>query len=290
MQRIFSFLVWGGLATAVGIGRPSHSGTLVYQSPLPGAQFVRRETNIIVRPGGAVDAASVVSTELFDVGGSRSGWHAGRAMLSDDGRTVLFAPSVPFSAGETVTVHFAHGIRLADGEVLTPTGFSFCVADSVPLERPMYERSPAEVFGFPRDAYPGAPENEPGRIARTDTLPLDFPLVRTTLFGTPGRGRLFLGNTRFVGPFIPYLMILDDAGNPVFYRKMQGWCTDFKLQPGGLLTYYDTYVSGFVALDSTYAVVDTFFCGNGYSLTFTNSGCLLTDTHFSWEPTPRWSI
>jgi hypothetical protein len=60
-------------------------------------------------------------------------------------------------------------------------------------------------------------------------------------------------------------MILNDAGVPRFYRKMDGWCTDFKRQSGGLLTYFDTFRGKYFAMDSTYAVVDSFFCGNGYA-------------------------
>ena len=45
-------------------------------------------------------------------------------------------------------------------------------------------------------------------------------------------------------------------------------CLDFKMQPNGLLTYFDLVPNCFIALDSSYAVVDTFRCGNGYETDF----------------------
>jgi hypothetical protein len=40
---------------------------------------------------------------------------------------------------------------------------------------------------------------------------------------------------------------------------------DFKLQPDGRLTYFDQGVDKFYAMDSSYMVVDSFACGNGYA-------------------------
>jgi hypothetical protein len=40
---------------------------------------------------------------------------------------------------------------------------------------------------------------------------------------------------------------------------------DFKLQPNGHLTYYDRSENIFYELDSSYTIVDTYECGNGYT-------------------------
>jgi hypothetical protein len=44
---------------------------------------------------------------------------------------------------------------------------------------------------------------------------------------------------------------------------MPDMCTDFKMQPNGQLTYYDTYAGQFFALDEQYRIVDSFSCGGG---------------------------
>jgi hypothetical protein len=74
-----------------------------------------------------------------------------------------------------------------------------------------------------------------------------------------------MSNFAFFGMYTPYLLILSDSGTPVFYRKMPARCTDFKLQPNGLLTYYEDVALKFYGMDSLYAVTDSFMTGNGYT-------------------------
>jgi hypothetical protein len=77
---------------------------------------------------------------------------------------------------------------------------------------------------------------------------------------------LFLSNFPF-DPLIhntPYLMILAPGGTPSFLRRMPQDCFDFRQQPNGLLTYHDQASGCFMAMDSTFTVVDSFKCGNGY--------------------------
>jgi hypothetical protein len=61
-----------------------------------------------------------------------------------------------------------------------------------------------------------------------------------------------------------YLMIVDNAVKPIFYRSIPPVSTDFKVQPNGKLTYFDGKEKVFYELDSSYAVVDSFKCGYGY--------------------------
>src|SRR5437667_2479578 len=69
---------------------------LEFVSPIPGSALVLPETNVILRPGGIVDAASVAEGSLLQLSGSTSGFHEGRLRLSDDHRTLTFQPNVPF--------------------------------------------------------------------------------------------------------------------------------------------------------------------------------------------------
>ena len=62
-----------------------------------------------------------------------------------------------------------------------------------------------------------------------------------------------------------YLMILNNSGTPVYYKKMRSMSTDFKLQMNGYLTYFDNDAGAYYELDSSYAVIDSFRCGNGYA-------------------------
>lgn len=107
------------------------------------------------------------------------------------------------------------------------------------------------------------------------SLPADFPGIEIMSDSTANfqdePGAIFLSNFNFSGSPLAayYLMILAPNGTPIFYRKMPKACLDFKVQPNGLLTYMDESTYKFYALDSNYAVVDSFYCGNN----------VRTDTH-----------
>ena len=115
-----------------------------------------------------------------------------------------------------------------------------------------------------------------------DTIPV--PPIQITAFDRTARGKLFLSN--FGSMANPFLLILDNTGTIFFKRPMRGTCDDFKVQPNGLLTYFDSVSDKFYALDTTYAVVDSFACGNGYT-TDAHDLRLLPDGHallMSYDP------
>jgi hypothetical protein len=239
-----------------------------YVSPLPGAERVLPETNIIIRPGGKVDPLSITegARATISVAGARSGPHDGRIAISDDGRTLVFRPDAPFLAGETVTCRVAAGLRTDVWGEISPTEFTFTIAGPEretlrDFRAPPEDQEPLASAGGAAIASAGA-----SGAGVSDSLPADFPPIQSTVAGTPTPGRLFLASIEFRRPGAPsYLMILENDGTPFFYRRLDGSGLDFKLQPDGRLTYFDTSRGGFFALDSTYAVVDSFRCGNGYT-------------------------
>lgn len=95
----------------------------------------------------------------------------------------------------------------------------------------------------------------PATEAGPFTLPDDFPAFEVTTLDNPDTGFLFLAKEGSTGR---YLMILDNAAFPVYFRSVAGLARDFKKQPNGLLTYYErsTGPAGFLAMDSTYTVVE----------------------------------
>jgi hypothetical protein len=124
----------------------------------------------------------------------------------------------------------------------------------------------------------------------TDSLPPGFPKRTINVSGSTAPGVLFLGSFKIAEAsnhltFITlvaspqqYLMILDNTGAPMFYRVMPSMSTDFKIQPNGYLTYFDYSAGAYYELDSSYAVIDSFRCGNGYK-TNLHELILLPDGH-----------
>ena len=96
-------------------------------------------------------------------------------------------------------------------------------------------------------------------------LPSDFPLL-SVKSSNPDSGFFFVTNgaPSLYDTTPRFLMILDNSGKPFYYQRLQNNGADFHLQPNGLITYWDILQSKYYALDSTFSVVDSFYCKNGY--------------------------
>ena len=105
-----------------------------YLAPAPGARLVSPWNNVVIRQGATLDAATVTSAAVT-VSGTRSGVHAGRLVLSDDGRTLVFRPDRPFAEGESVGVSVGGGVRTRDGAPLPALAFGFTITTSDPRKR-----------------------------------------------------------------------------------------------------------------------------------------------------------
>ena len=92
---------------------------IIYLSPLPGAHYVMTGTNIIIRVAENIDPSSLNNSGILSVTGSLSGQHAGKLILTDDPRTVIFKPDVRFYAGEKVTVKVNDGLKTISGKFAT---------------------------------------------------------------------------------------------------------------------------------------------------------------------------
>jgi hypothetical protein len=231
-----------------------------YYSPLQNAQYVSKDTTIIVRYGPALTNQDI-SQLKFDVSGMVSGPHAGQAILADDHRTVIFKPASPFAPGEQVAVNIS-GLNLDEQISYPPLSYTFTVAVNQQTGSP----------GSSEIANPPIPSHPP-RSAYPDflTVPQDIPHYT---FIAPQTSLDAAEGYIFVAPFYwtestvgSYLLILNDQGQLVYYQSAAGaldaW--DFKEQPNGLLSYYDQKNSTIYLMDSHYQVVDTYQAGDGYT-------------------------
>jgi hypothetical protein len=203
------------------------------------------------------------------VAGKASGVHRGRTTLASDGKTIMFLPDIPFSPGEEVNVTIGNGITTQSGEGITPLDFEFTVSSqSASPNTKFLEQLRGEISGTNMAEMPemrGSVAGQPSPMVRF--LPAGFPAINVTTSGATSSGDLFLSNFVFDGsiPNFPYLMILNNQGEPVFYKAMPGICLDFKFQPGGQLTYFDGDSGKFQVMDSAFNVVDSYGTGNGYA-------------------------
>lgn len=235
---------------------PARAGRVTFVSPVDGARGILPVTTLLVRYDGAPALAGGDLAKAFEVTGSVSGPHAGRAHFSRDGDALLFEPATPFALGERVTVRLSDVAAPDPGRLGSARSFAFDVA---PRLSPRRGALP-DVDGFAPIGVraPSAP------AAANDTLPADFPDLVTQQLGACAPGQLFLANIPLAGDQTPYIMVVDNAGTPLWYRAMPGWVTDFRRHANGDFAYFDNTAGVWTVLDSTLTPSETWQAGNGY--------------------------
>jgi hypothetical protein len=233
-----------------------------YLHPLPGSAMVSRQTTLIVRPGGYVLSMMQELDSLFSVRGSASGTHFGKTILSDDRKTVVWRPELPFTPSETVFVRILPGMRTTMRPRCAGTAYQFIVSlnkDDRMLDPALVQRSGVEHNSEPSNRS----ETTKTRQMIDPSLPADYPAVVVNISRDPEAGNLFLSNM-WTGN--PYLLIVDNAGTPVFYRKAPGNVYDLKVQPNGKLSYYvQSEINRYYIMDSTYTLIDSIVSVHGYT-------------------------
>jgi hypothetical protein len=250
-----------------------------YISPIPNSGYVSPYTNIIVRQGEIIDETTI-KNNLINITGSSSGTHIGKVFLADDGKTIVFNPKNSFIEGETVAVDLESGIKTSSGKDVGMLSFNFYISKS--WTKNLEENSTTDllcdliILGN-RNQLITKKQNSHISSSITDTLPDDLPNVYVTISNNPTDGYIFIAPWFYQGSFFDpnYVMIVDNYGTPIYYKKNAMLALDFKVQPNGLLTYHDRDSRTVLGLDSSYNIVGTFKCGNGYLTDFHDVQLLL---------------
>ena len=252
-------------------GRINHNSLNfpIYTIPSPNANNINLGTSIAVRYTKNFDE-SEVGAGWFKVVGSLSGYHTGETILSDDHSTVLFKPEQGFSLGEKVTVIVSpkfNGVPLLGYDPYTFEFFTITQQKHLIENQYSYENSISETgikgWQLPQE-HTGQKITNPSPLFFT--VPADFPEYKISTSTTGASdGYIFYSNWN-VGGNVNYLLILKDSGEPVFYQRLGGGLSglDFKKQPNGWLTYFSPGQNCFVALDSSYQIMNIYRMGNDY--------------------------
>ncbi|MEP7220562.1 MAG: Ig-like domain-containing protein, partial [Bacteroidota bacterium] len=181
-RTVLSILALGLFALAPAL----RAGIPLYQFPVTGSRGLAPNTSIIIRPGGAIDPASLEGAERIAATGSISGRHSGRILLADDGRTILFQPDRPFADGESVTAELRAGVRTATGDAVPSHSFSFTTSlqSERTLREPMADELTMAANNISRNGV--VPRFLPRVVADTIPHPSDFPYTVIKAFDTGG--------------------------------------------------------------------------------------------------------
>ncbi|MCH7548671.1 MAG: aryl-sulfate sulfotransferase [Candidatus Krumholzibacteriota bacterium] len=277
MRRLLYSLV---LASAVSliIADPSTAARrnlFYYQSPLPGATLVSRQTTLIFRPTADLVQRQSGWMDAVVVEGSMSGPHSGNWIAARDSRTFIFEPHQRFEPGEVVHVSMAGVVSDGDGALdgLSDRGYSYSFTIStrtaVPEERTLESlceciapTSSPQTRGDRGEDLQVLPRVVLPPAGQAFELPTDFPEITVTVSDDTAPGHIFVSNFRFADGAnqldTRYLMVLDNSGVPVFFRHITGLIgLDFKKQPDGRLSYFVIGPNYYYLMDNTYEVVDS---------------------------------
>lgn len=225
-----------------------------YYSPRENANYVSAGATIAVRYGPALDDQSLAVLK-FIVQGSKSGLHAGQTILADDHKTVIFKPAQPFTSGEQVRVN-VNSLRLDAETSYAPLSYTFTVA---------IHQQP----GSPGSPSTSPPSSDPASaFPNFLTLPQDIPHYTVSATSpNADEGDIFVAPFYWTKSIVgSYLLILNQQGQIIYYQSAADDLAafDFKVQPNGLLSYYDQKNWTFFLMNSHYQVVDSYRAGNGY--------------------------
>lgn len=229
-----------------------------YISPQPNSKYVKLSSSIILR-FTSIPVISSIKTNTINIIGSKSGLHETTANLSSDGVTIILTPKTKFFHDEIVQVKIK-SIK-TDSYYTDEINYSFeTEKESISVTSTDFYKKRIE-----NESISNTTKNGP-LFNRGNSIPSDFPEITVSNSINPSPGYTFLSNFS-LGPnnLGYYLMILDNAGTPVYYKKLDTAAYDFKKQPNGNLTYFSGRTQKFYEMNSNYQIVDSFACGNGYS-------------------------
>jgi hypothetical protein len=240
-------------------------------SPRPTSVMVSNVTNIILQHSGIIDQRTLFA-DLIKVEGSISGVHAGELVLSDDDKTIVFNPFIPFADNEEVSVEVMEGAKTETGGDIPKFSFKFKTAPAGIVQMP--DGAVSETGSLMENQDPGVLK-ENGINAFLPPPPITIDSINN-----PSEGHIFMATWDRNAPakYGNFIFILDKGGAIVDSVRVDGAPYDFQIQPNGLLSYALGDFKSFVplpgeelqhmVLDNTLAVVDSFKMKNGYITDF----------------------
>lgn len=268
---VTTFILLSSINVELAFTQSINVNEFQYLSPKPNSSLVSPWNNIIIRFGELININSIGIQNLINVSGSESGLHTGDIVLLDDGKTIIFKPNQPFSEGEKVSVKLRKGLKTIDNDDIGDLEYQFYVSDS--WQKNNLKDNSKILFDEIKLMIPDLEFNDGTitKINRNKAQPeidsLEVPNLYVTISNDPTEGYIFITPWLFKGNFFDpnYIVIADNYGIPIYYKKISALAVDFKIHSNGVMTYHDRSTRWFYAMDSSYNVIDTFYCGNGYT-------------------------
>jgi hypothetical protein len=242
-MKEFKLLYFIILVYVILMPKNGHS-QVKYISPKPFSLYNNPNTNIIIKFSNYFSSEIDVHN-LFVISGQKSGKYDFR--YKTKGEMLLLWPKKPFEKGDVVTINLKDSIFQNDGCVIAPFEFLFTISNNNET-KPVVTDAKTVKSSFKTKA---------------SGIPSGFPRMYFVKNEEPAPGKIFFYNfSSLASDENRFLSIIDNGGVPQFYRQENNIGINFTLQPSGYLSFWNG--DGFALMDSSYNVIDTITCGNGY--------------------------
>ena len=219
---------------------------VIYLDPIPNSKYVSINNNLIIGTDAVISESSVGNLSIV-VTGSKSGIHSGDVILTSDKKRIIFKPYQRFMFDETVTVSITSQSNQIRFNGSKSTQYIFHTEKSK-IKWGVEETLRSELG---EKYHP---------LFQTDNP--DPPELSILISNNPSPGKILMGS---FSPTGSYLLVVENNAALSYAKEQASNSYDFKRHPDGTFTYFSKISEMFYQLDSTFAIIDSFYCGNGYT-------------------------
>jgi hypothetical protein len=227
------FLLW------LNFSSTSSNNKIIYLEPQPDANFVNVNNNIIIGFEKPIGLGEKEILSCINVKGSRGRNYDGTAIVCGDNMKIIYKPFAPFNFNEKITISLTGKLL----KTISRAEYKYSFNTALRKASWNYTKSIKQEFNYQGNSL------------------LDPPQLTVTIDNNPSEG-LFFSTPWSAGSD---LVITNNNGTPNWYLHINVLLGDFKKQPNGDLTYFDSDLNKHFEMDENYNVVNTYYCGNGYT-------------------------
>jgi len=269
---LFSLIYFLGISS-ISEAQNLNTDKFQYLSPVPGSKLNSNETTIIIKFGDPFENYGLENNII--VRGNKSGLHSGKIILAENYRTLIFKPNNQFADEEVITVELSKNLRTVSNAQIPALQYSFetskiNVNKKIKSNPEKYYKLLSSEFKFDKSIPLHKDISQQDIFDRMtytiqkDSLPIDFPELVIDSLDNPTPGYIFLTPFGLPNLLPTYLIITDNYGIPIFYRKMKSATFDFKKINDSTLAYFDLGKYQYYILNNSYDIIDSVSTQNGY--------------------------
>ena len=220
------------------------NGQFIYISPKPGSKYHHPKTSIILKYDSKIKQESLTD-HRFKISSDKKSNYPYNTIIAKNQKTIILKPVTKFDYNETITVELNTEIKLNNKDFIKPFSFSFKTSIS----------------------KPPSVNSDTNHSKINQDIPENFPSLTINVNDNPADGKIFFHNvSALASDNDRFYSIIENDGTPVFAEQDNQRGLSFTLQKNGYLTIWND--KNFYMLDSSYNVIDSFACGNGYTADF----------------------